>query len=123
MVRHLLALLPDPSNLAHPSRTGIEAGPDPGAAPVDGVGPTLETGTGDGGQALGDHPGPAETPGQVDPDPEVLDPEAGARRNELSWEAAALNPANPTRLIPRFVAGTAGRLGAISAAHRKRGRP
>ncbi len=121
-MRHLPALLPDPSNLAHPSRTGIEAGPDPGAAPADGVGSTLETGTGDGGRALGD-PDPGETPGQVDPDPEALDPEAGARRNEPSWEAAALNPANPTRLIPRFVAGTAGCLGAISVAYRKRGGP
>ncbi len=84
MVRPLPAPLPAPSNLDHPSRTGIEAGPDPGAAPpADGVGSTLETGTGDAGQAQVD-PDPAEIPGRVVPDPEVPDPEAGARRNELS---------------------------------------
>ena len=106
------APLPGPSNLVPPSRTGTEGGPDPGAAPADGVASTLGTETGDAGQARVD-PDPAEIPGRVDPDPEVPDPEAGARRNEPSWEEAALNRANPILLIPRSGAGTAGWLGAI----------
>ena len=84
MVMPLPAPLPGPSNLDHPCRTGIEGGPDPGAAPAapaEGVGSTLETGDGDRARV---DPDPEATPGQVVPDPEALDPEAGARRNELS---------------------------------------
>ena len=84
--------LPGPSNLVHPSRTGTEDGPAPAAA--DGVGSILETGTGDGDRArVG--PDPAETPGQVDPDPWAVE-----RRNGPSWEAAAPNRANSPQLIP-----------------------
>ena len=105
------AALPGPSNLVHPSQTGIEGvPPDPGAVPADGVGSTLETEAGDRARV---DPDPAETPGQGVPDPEVPDPEPGARRNEPSWEAAALNRAKDTRLIPLSGAGTTGCPGVI----------
>ncbi len=115
------APLPGPSNLVPPSRTGTEDG-HPGAAPADGVASTLGTETWDAGQARV-APDPAEMPGRVVPDPEVPDPEAGARRIEPSWESAVLNSANPTLLIPRSGAGTASRLGATSAAQPERGEP
>ena len=90
------AALPVPSNLVHPSRTGIEAGRlDPLVGPVDGVASTPETETGDGvrAQVVPDRvdPGPAEALGPAVPDQAPV-----ARRSEPSWEAAALNRANPT---------------------------